>query len=217
MKKRIITLALALVLVFALASTVSAVTNTIQANLTYRDIKITLNGAAVDSKDANGKSVEPFIMDGTTYLPVRAVAEALGLNVKWDSATSTVALTEPGALIEGEVIYDNEYVTMTLKSQPYKASYSNSYYIDVTVYNKSDLYVTLYLDDCAVNNFMVDIYGASSTINPGAKSNLSLYFNGDTVEVTDASQIEEVVFSLEVWDADTWKTYSQSELLHLNF
>lgn len=97
MKKRIITLALALVLVFALASTVSAVTNTIQANLTYRDIKITLNGAAVDSKDANGKSVEPFIMDGTTYLPVRAVAEALGLDVKWDSATSTVALTEPEA------------------------------------------------------------------------------------------------------------------------
>lgn len=94
MKKRIITLALALVLVFALASTVSAVANTIQTNITYRDIKITLNGGTVNTKDATGKSVEPFIMGGTTYLPIRAIAEALGLEVKWDGTTNTVLLTE---------------------------------------------------------------------------------------------------------------------------
>lgn len=107
MKKRIITLALVLVLIFSLASTVSAVANTIQTNITYRDIKITLNGGTVDSKDANGKSVEPFIMDGTTYLPVRAVAEALGLEVKWDSKTSTVALTD------NETDNNSVYITRT--------------------------------------------------------------------------------------------------------
>lgn len=36
--------------------------------------------------------MEPFILDGTTYLPVRAVAGALGLGVGWDDATSTVTL-----------------------------------------------------------------------------------------------------------------------------
>lgn len=108
MKKRIITLFLTLVLVFALASTVSAVATTITAQLTYRDIKITMNGEAVASKDANGKSVEPFIMDGTTYLPVRAVAEALGLDVKWDGATSTVSLTENDAADN-----NNVYITRT--------------------------------------------------------------------------------------------------------
>lgn len=107
MKKRIVSIVLVVVLVFALASTVSAVANTIQTNITYRDIKITLDGSTITPKDANGKTVEPFIMDGTTYLPVRAVADALGLDVKWDSATSTVKLTG------GEADADNVYITRT--------------------------------------------------------------------------------------------------------
>ena len=61
-------------------------------NLRYRDIIIVLNGAEIMPVDANSAPVEPFIMDGTTYLPVRAVANALGLDVLWDSATSTVSL-----------------------------------------------------------------------------------------------------------------------------
>ena len=35
-------------------------------------------------------------MDGTTYLPVRAVADALGLEVTWDQERQTVALSTPG-------------------------------------------------------------------------------------------------------------------------
>lgn len=66
------------------------------AELAYRDIKITLNGVEIIPKDAAGNIVEPFIIDGTTYLPVRAVSEALGLNVEWDGANFTVKLAEPG-------------------------------------------------------------------------------------------------------------------------
>ena len=51
----------------------------------------------MEPKDANGNTVEPFIIDGTTYLPVRAVSNALGLNVGWDDATSTVSLGEGAA------------------------------------------------------------------------------------------------------------------------
>ena len=38
--------------------------------------------------------MEPFIYEGTTYLPVRAVSEALGKNVSWDSETKTVMVTD---------------------------------------------------------------------------------------------------------------------------
>lgn len=39
-------------------------------------------------------NVEPFIYNGTTYLPVRAVAEALGEKVEYDKNSSTVYIGE---------------------------------------------------------------------------------------------------------------------------
>ena len=63
------------------------------AQLVYDNIKITLNGSAVTPKDANGNTVEPFTIDGTTYLPVRAVGNALGLSVDWDGNTNTAILS----------------------------------------------------------------------------------------------------------------------------
>lgn len=63
-----------------------------QLDATFKGITITLDGATVEPKDVNGKTVEPFIVDGTTYLPVRALAGALGLDVDWDPQTNTVVL-----------------------------------------------------------------------------------------------------------------------------
>lgn len=49
---------------------------------------------AGDSKlnptDVNGKEVEVFASEGTTYLPVRALANALNLDIAWDGDTYTV-------------------------------------------------------------------------------------------------------------------------------
>ena len=66
---------------------------TATVSATYRDISIIIDGTELVPTDAAGNMVEPFLIDGTTYLPVRAISEALGLNVTWDNATSTVALT----------------------------------------------------------------------------------------------------------------------------
>lgn len=66
--------------------------NLVTKELYYNNIKVRLNGETLTLKDANGKIVDPFIIDGTTYLPVRAISEALGLNVSWDGATQTVIL-----------------------------------------------------------------------------------------------------------------------------
>lgn len=68
-----------------------------EATLQYSDIKITLDAVELVPMDASGKTIEPFAIDGTTYLPVRGVASALGLNVAWDGKTSTVLLTTPEA------------------------------------------------------------------------------------------------------------------------
>lgn len=81
-----------MLLIFSLIGTAAAATATVSKNLTYKNIKIMLNGKELTPKDAKGNVVEPFVIDGTTYLPVRAVGEALGLTVGWDGTTNTVTL-----------------------------------------------------------------------------------------------------------------------------
>lgn len=79
------------VLLFALV--IPAVASTVkQINATYKDIKITLDGVQIVPKDANGNAIEPFVSGGTTYLPIRGIANALGLGVDWDGKTNTVIL-----------------------------------------------------------------------------------------------------------------------------
>ena len=58
----------------------------------YRDIQIFVNGEFVVPTDADGNVAEPFIVDGTTYLPVRAISNALGCEVFWDDETSSISI-----------------------------------------------------------------------------------------------------------------------------
>ncbi|MCL2496068.1 MAG: copper amine oxidase N-terminal domain-containing protein [Clostridiales bacterium] len=62
--------------------------------VTYNNIQLVVDGIRVVPRDVNGNIVEPFIYNGTTYLPVRAVSEALGMSVTWDGNTQTVYVSE---------------------------------------------------------------------------------------------------------------------------
>ncbi len=56
-------------------------------------IKIVINGTLIEPKDVSGKIVNPFLIDGTTFVPVRAITEALGKKIDWDGETRTVYIT----------------------------------------------------------------------------------------------------------------------------
>ncbi|MBE6914134.1 MAG: hypothetical protein E7472_04245 [Ruminococcaceae bacterium] len=98
MLKRICSLILILCLLLATGASASAASGTEEVTVRYRGIRIEVDGETLNPCDANGNSTEPFIYNGSTYLPVRAVASALGLNVAWDEATSTVTLTSGGTV-----------------------------------------------------------------------------------------------------------------------
>jgi len=51
-------------------------------------VNVTLDGELITFDD----DMQPFIMDGRTFLPVRAIAEIMGLDVSFDGATNTVTL-----------------------------------------------------------------------------------------------------------------------------
>lgn len=64
----------------------------------YDNIKIVVDGEEIQPKDANGQPVEPFIYNGTTYLPVRSVGMAMGKDVNWDGVEKVVYLgSKPGS------------------------------------------------------------------------------------------------------------------------
>ncbi|MBE7047979.1 MAG: hypothetical protein E7393_01205 [Ruminococcaceae bacterium] len=70
-------------------------------------IKIVVDGKKLNPTDANGNRVEPMIYNGTTYLPVRAVADALGKAVYWDGPEYTVYLGD----MDGKLEFPTKYIT----------------------------------------------------------------------------------------------------------
>lgn len=65
--------------------------------LHFNGISLRVNGETVQITDSTGAPTEPFIINGTTYLPVGNVAKLLGYTVQWDGATQTVILEPPAA------------------------------------------------------------------------------------------------------------------------
>ena len=60
--------------------------------LLNRGVVIEYNNVPQTFKDANGTVVYPITYNGTTYLPVRAIANLFGIPVDWDGARNTVVL-----------------------------------------------------------------------------------------------------------------------------
>ena len=87
-----------LVLTVLIAALCVTATATSKRSIQVEDgIGITLNGARFTPRDAAGKQVPVFLYNGTTYVPVRAISEAMGMDVSFNSATRTVQLTGPPA------------------------------------------------------------------------------------------------------------------------
>ena len=81
MKKRIP----AIILMFALFLTTSYAANTYRKTIAVTSgVNVEFNNEAIDMTDANGKAVEAFIYNGTTYVPIRAVSNAFGADIGYD-------------------------------------------------------------------------------------------------------------------------------------
>lgn len=86
--------------------------NTITGNKTieiiYNSINLTVNGSKINADN--------ILYTGTTYVPIRAVAEALGKDVGWDQKTYTASICDKA---DNLVRVD----TIEINGKKYKASY----------------------------------------------------------------------------------------------
>ena len=93
-KTRILATTLCLILMFSAGVFAANIYDTITAEV-RTDYTITLDGETQTLKDGKGNTIYPLSYNGTTYLPVRAVANMAGLDVDWIKDTKTVKLTTP--------------------------------------------------------------------------------------------------------------------------
>ena len=73
-----------------------------RTELSVVPINIAVNGAVFEPKDALGRPVSVFAYNGTTYAPLRALAEAYGLVVGYDSEKNLATVTFPAAAVLSE-------------------------------------------------------------------------------------------------------------------
>lgn len=89
MKKRLSALALALVMVM---STVALAAGTEKAINVVPGITLTVDGQKVTPTNSAGQPIEVFASEGATYLPLRYLAEKLGMAVDWNQETMTASV-----------------------------------------------------------------------------------------------------------------------------
>lgn len=149
-----------------------SITKTISA--IYNNIKIVVDGSEINATDANGNKVEPFIYNGTIYLPVRAIGQAFGKSVSWDGKTQTVYV---GGVFQEQYMSDimkpyngEAYIneTMMVAGKSYTKGYS--FRTDHIAFNLDGKYNQIKgligLPDDRLNEYgvIVEIYGDDKLI-----------------------------------------------------
>ena len=133
------------VLIISLA--VPSVAAGIQKTITVMTgINIYVDDIKLNPTDVNGKPVDVMLYNGTTYLPVRAVSQALGKNISWNGKTSSVFVGNHAADNQPACpLYDLDYFTseslssvsrnsvkdnlgQSRDSIAFKSSYGHGYY-----------------------------------------------------------------------------------------
>lgn len=93
-KKKAVLVGVAVILVLSMAAMGYASGTSRMLQAWYMNIKIRSNGQEIVADKA------PFIVDGTTYVPVRMMAEIFDKNVEWDGVNYIISITDkPGSSV----------------------------------------------------------------------------------------------------------------------
>lgn len=124
MKRISMALLLFVTAVFCLATGAFAASNitTIQAFLDG-NVKFVKDGSSWRPTDSKGDEVLPITYNGTTYLPLRVIADAFNIPVKYDGRAKTILLGDSEGV--------SETPNVTLYAKQMKTEYSASAFYDV--------------------------------------------------------------------------------------
>ena len=99
------------------------------------------------------------------------------------------------------VVVDNEYVTVIVTG--YEQDDIWGYTANLFLVNKTDKTVMFDVEDDSVNGFMIDSYYAES-LAAGKCAFSSMSWSNEDLEENDITKVEEIEFTLEVYDPEDW-------------
>lgn len=208
------------------------------AKVANMDIPVMFNNIniVVDGKELKTDK-EPFIYEGTTYLPVRAVGEAVGKNVTWDAASKTVILGETEQKEQEkepeqpeETTSDNDSRLGKLASKPStnvnnmkiqctgvreSAGYIDGIEVDFKFTNNSDFEQTVVLDSLEVNNKEVEGYLYASVLGDRSETD-RLTIEDSDLKSAGIDKIYNISVVFRVYNHDDWDDVTTNEMI-MNF
>ena len=194
--------------------TVFAQTGSQKIDAVYNNIKIVVDGKEVST------STEPFIYNGTTYLPVRAIGEALGKDVSWDAETNTVYIgsAQSNASTQAnEVIYDSNGLKVT--DTGLSVNDFGEININLTIENNTDKNYTFQVRDFSLNGIMFEPIFSCDVVS-GKKAVDGIYlpiWSLKDIGISQAEEIENAEFSLHIFNSKEWGEAIDTEKVTLNF
>lgn len=224
------------VLVMGAAPAAYAKVANIDIPVMFNNIKIVVDGKELKTDK------EPFIYEGTTYLPVRAVGEAVGKNVTWDAASKTVILgeteqketeqkeTEKEPEQPEETTSDNDSRLGKLSSKPStnvnnmkiqctgvreSAGYIDGIEVDFKFTNNSDFEQTVVLDSLEVNNKEVEGYLYASVLGDRSETD-RLTIEDSDLKSAGIDKIYNISVVFRVYNHDDWDDVTTNEMI-MNF
>ncbi len=183
MKKRLQGLVAGMLIGTILAGGAAFAANTTTLyNVLTNGIKIVVDGKKLNPTDAQGNTVEPMIYNGTTYLPVRAVANALGKAVYWDGPNYTVYLGDMNGALEYPTVKLEDMVSINhspRKTDELTDNYGNSYNHAICNYD-SDNQDLQYLCNMKYSRFKGTLYVREGETRDGSVY-LTIIADGKTI------------------------------------
>lgn len=168
-----------LVTILVLSSVAAYGTEFVQQSISvvFNKVNISLDGNTVGRQGENytldnGEQVPYSILyKGTTYVPIRKVAEMFGKQVTWDGNSNTAGIDEMKQentqSTDGIKLYEDDKVKISFLK-------TTSFGMEFMVVNKTDVVLTIQADTLAVNGLSVSGYiSMSDDVSPQSKGKVT--------------------------------------------
>lgn len=127
---------------------------------------------------------------------------AQGSQVTSDATNEVTADETPAPEFEEIVYVDDE--NCTFKITEIEPGNLLGYTMKVYLENKTDVNLMFSWDDVSVNGFMCDPFWANS-VQAGKKAVSEIWFSKDKFEELGIEDVEDIEFTLSVYDEDDWE------------